>query len=99
MDGWAGSYAASLTDITISSLPVLVVKVKQKLGNAHKEGLSSSSSLVDDLHQLALLGERFTEKRPKSKKKWIVFSDALDREGAQITASYIFSARGFLLIP
>lgn len=51
-----------------------------------KPGLSANKldvgSILDDLSEVAALAEAFTAQRPRSKKNWVQFADALDREGA-----------------
>jgi hypothetical protein len=46
-----------------------------------KDIKNRKSDIVDDLRQLAVLAEKFTELRPKSQKSWIHLAEVLDREG------------------
>lgn len=55
----------------------VVIKVKQKLASTSVP----SPTVVDDLHALAALGEKFTEKRHRANKRYTDLANALDREG------------------
>jgi hypothetical protein len=59
--------------VTFRSYTEYLIKVK--------DIKNRKSSLVDDLRQIAVLAEKFTELRPKSQKSWIHLAEVLDREG------------------
>ena len=61
----------------------VIINLKPKLTDTRN---ALRSGLVDDLHQLAVLGESFSAKRPKSNKHWTELADALDREGEPVGA-------------
>ncbi|KAH7925693.1 SPO22-domain-containing protein [Leucogyrophana mollusca] len=65
----------------------LLIKTKPKLNDITLGDLA----VADDLHQIALLAQSFTEQRPKSSKNWSDLTDVLDQEGVNLwNASGIF---------
>ncbi|KAJ7585355.1 meiosis protein SPO22/ZIP4 like-domain-containing protein [Mycena floridula] len=63
---------------TFEAIKDLLTKTKARLDDPSSAG---RASLIQDLHQVALLGEAFSEQRPRSNKEWIHLADTLDQEG------------------
>lgn len=66
----------------------IVARVKPKLTDLSKK--DARPSLLDDLQQIAILGETFTEQRPRGKVSADI-PDKLDREGRRATALLAWS--------
>ncbi|KZP32796.1 SPO22-domain-containing protein [Athelia psychrophila] len=65
---------------TFDVIKDLLIKIKPGL-SANKLDVGS---ILDDLSEVAALAEAFTAQRPRSKKNWVQFADALDREGVNL---------------
>ena len=56
----------------------LLAKTKAQLDDSNA---ANRASLIQNLHQVALLAESFAEQRPRSNTDWIKLADMLDQEG------------------
>ncbi|PFH47187.1 hypothetical protein AMATHDRAFT_124143, partial [Amanita thiersii Skay4041] len=59
----------------------LLIAIKPRLDDPE---LPNRPSLVNDLYQLAVLAESFSQKRPRSNNAWIDLADSLDQEGVNL---------------
>ncbi len=70
-----------------SSTPLdLLAKTKPHLND---NDFPNRPSLVQNLHQIALLAESFTEQRPRSTGSWGHLADNLDQEGLRVFPSQL----------
>ena len=59
----------------------LLTKTKAQLDDSNA---ANRASLIQNLHQVAMLAESFAEQRPRSNKDWVNLADMLDQEGWHI---------------